>query len=333
MSAKRKFSRLLDSFTDSDRIDDRKVSLPKKIAQLHVRSRGKEALAHSTYSPWSRELFLQRLRSYAFSNWTVPSHLSRCNAIACTSHGWKALPVDGTTEKNTIQCVHCLSIICIKLGDNEDLYPKLEVNYGDMIDSRAHSLSCPWRQKAANASAVYSDLSINSAQQSALQARKLSWDVLPEISQGKRLSLPLEYDPKIINDKDPREFVPDGTFLAVLGWQLESIPSLDPHSVSANLLVSCDLCFRKFLMDGPIDLVKQHMSYCPYVQKTSTGSRQWVKLLEYQVTMPTSGNQLTKSMSNSSSPFSSTNDLSTDEERQSRLGRLKSIYFKRRRRE
>lgn len=314
MSVKRKVSKILDTLADND--PQKEYKRPKTILDKLTTKKKKntttEKKQESTYAPWSRDQFLNRLSTFQYRNWSIPYDLEQISALECVKRGWTCLNVSDSAKQNTIQCVYCLAMMNINVGkDDERIQQKLADKYHEMLITQ-HFANCPWKNKGCDDTLYMLSLTMDQKEQFYQRYNDLtkeqdkiddySYTCTPQLTSTALKKLSIEN----INEK--------AATLALLGWKVDD-------KIGSNvLLLSCEMCFRKIVLNHDLDLVKEHMRYCPYVKKSQDGNLQWIHLYDLVKTTHVENSVFLKADARA------TND-DENETRKSRLATLKQIYF------
>jgi hypothetical protein len=179
MATKRRVSALLDriaytndSFESSSLLGHPRDPLSNELPlsyQFYERKKREELkkradnLQLASYAPWSRDAFLQRLETYTYKNWDVPSGLESINPVECAKAGWSA------SVKNRLTCVSCSKSFTVIVGDSPAVQHKMEARYCAMLVDE-HAESCQWR-KRGSPSNIYGLVMVRSVQAAALKRR------------------------------------------------------------------------------------------------------------------------------------------------------------------
>jgi hypothetical protein len=342
MATKRKVTEILDSITGDTKEETvavgpraakkRLTNISSKIIKGVLReptaTPPSKEIPRVSYAPWSRELFLDRLSTYTYRNWTIPSSLTEINAVECAERGWKC-----TGTKNTLQCVQCLQLLNINVGDNSkpEVQAVLASKYKEMIVSE-HRDTCQWKRKGCSDD-IYGLLLTNTVQKNAVNQRYTSFrpiiDYINEFNVVFDSELDMEDLVGVVDDPRPNLIA---LKFSLLGWKLlRRLHATNMHQI----VITCDMCFRKAILsrvvdleeqegDNGLNLISEHMSYCPYITVHESGLSGWQEILRI----------LKGSSMTNKSASKLTDDLQVDEDeddkkRQSRLSKLRSIYFTR----
>lgn len=302
MSKKRKLSKLLSDVAyreEQPEAGDEGRRLIERIIKRPIRSaagrRGAEGPS-ARYSPWSREMLLARLATYSFKRWRVSDADALVNAAECAKHGWTC--IDGAAA-NTVQCVYCLALLNINLGDSPDTQRLLAERYRAKVVADAHRPDCPWGPRPC-ADALYDALAPSRTQLESLTARRMRLqERLVSLDLGDNVVFP-EEDMKIAEQQPALR-------LAVLGWDVDTVLN------NGMAVLRCEACFRRVTVppgqgQPPFDPAAEHTAYCPYSRST-----EWRKLLACM-------NDTSEKQPESSSSSSSYKE---------RLSKLRRIYFHR----
>ncbi|CAN6668623.1 hypothetical protein TRVA0_040S01266 [Trichomonascus vanleenenianus] len=354
MATKRKLSQILDSISSENGKEvDRTIVVSKPrafLTKLASLKRSKEVeklknvksssdLRSTKYAPWSRDAFLERLSTYSYRNWTVPSNLTEISPVECVKHGWVGLPVGGSAKENTIQCVNCLRIINVNVGGDSLGETRAQVQqlmaqkYRTRLVSE-HVESCPWKAKGSD-DKVYM-FTVTVGQRGALLQR---YQVLLEATSKEFLeNCKLDYSPDILQELAEVRVEGDlveawqakALVIALLGWKLESKLPDD------SLVLNCIMCFRRAILkrNQELNLVDEHMSYCPLIKcQEDCAKPAWVQLFDYlrNTSVRPDLDEQEESSSLVVQP-SIDEDDAVDQKRASRLSKLKEVYFKRQKR-
>lgn len=116
----------------------------------------------SVFDPYSRDLLLQRLRTYNALNWSIPpSPCEVLSEVVCASNGWICESIARNNKtKNHLKCTSCGNQIILRFNsvdqqpayapfqfDVEDiqaLNDNLKAQYVHQIQDFGHASTCPW---------------------------------------------------------------------------------------------------------------------------------------------------------------------------------------------
>lgn len=123
------------------------------------------------FDPYSRELLIERIRTYDALNWSIPPSVDNSNTVEslpsmltelyCAANGWTCEKVSQTSNfTNHLKCSTCGGRVILRFNSiDEESYGKfsfdlsdiarlndnLKVSYLSEIRQGAHSASCPWK--------------------------------------------------------------------------------------------------------------------------------------------------------------------------------------------
>lgn len=296
--SKRKLSKLLSDVAnreEQEKKDDGR-RLIERIIKRPIRS-GKKLPDEPSkkYSPWSRDMLLGRLAAYSYKRWNIDGTNKLINAAECAKHGWTC--VEGA-HVNTVQCVYCLAMLNVNIGDNAQTQQLLSEKYRSKIVRDAHKPGCAWVKRPCD-DALYDSLAPSRAQQENLQARRTR---LGELNDDD--------DTQFIFPEAAQTVADRGARLALLGWQVDTVLN------NGMAVLKCEACFRRITIPkSQFDVSAEHMAYCPYTKPS-----EWQKLLACM------NNEVSPSGSLSLAQQSPPSDSSSYKER---LSKLRKIYFHR----
>lgn len=128
-------------------------------------------LQSTVFDPYSRDLLLQRLRTFNALNWNVPSP-GKLNELVCASKGWVCESiVRNSNTKNHLKCCTCGNLLVLRFNvmdeqpqyapfqfDMEDIHllnDNLETQYLRQILELGHSSTCSWTKFQTPLSVYY----------------------------------------------------------------------------------------------------------------------------------------------------------------------------------
>lgn len=298
--SKRKLSKLLGEVATREGEEQKKDDgrrLIERIIKRPIHSKKHTVEQPSKkYSPWSRDMLLDRLASYSYRRWNIDGANRRINAAECAKHGWTC--VEGT-HANTIQCVCCLALLNVNVGDNEQTQHIMSDKYHSKIVKEAHMPKCPWVKRPCE-DVLYDSLAANRSQLENFQARRTRLDELKGLIKEDQFAFP-----DSLQDDD----LDAGTKIALLGWQVDTVLN------NGMAVLKCEACFRRITIPkDQFDVSAEHMDYCPYSKPS-----EWQKLLACM-------NAPQPQPQSQRQPHTANSDSSSYKER---LSKLRKIYFRR----
>lgn len=243
-------------------------------------------LPKTTYNPWSRAEFLNRLRTYSYRAWHDAVSQDDAEALTpvhCTARGWRAVETDKRDGAgSTVQCVHCGALLTIKFpereakdgageendndNDNDDgagddvqkaVRVALARRYKEDLLVTAHTPTCPWRRKGCDTTHVYAPLALTADVVDRVRARMRG--LLDTPAQAALLQDPasgLNAQTEMALVRRTRRLVcdaaapgdPDPGATKALLYAVHGWGL----AASAPAMLECDMCFRRVLVPtGP----------------------------------------------------------------------------------
>ncbi|KAJ5669642.1 hypothetical protein N7462_010712 [Penicillium macrosclerotiorum] len=285
-----------------------------KPSRTKTRTTSGASAERPTFVPWDRERFLERLETFRrVDRWT--SKPSPINEVQWAKRGWIC------TDVMRVSCVSgCGGSVVVKLPeeideldgyDAEKVQERKEVR-AKLVDeyekrlSEGHGESCPWRNKACDATIQHLALTNTDAAISGLQSRYSNLtnmgDKLPaahsiqtpedfelgELIQnlpeswpsdshvGREAEGPVDGDNQELNAQPGAGSSPTinhaALTMAFFGW--------DSEADGAAGLVGCKACFRRLglwmykprengdvTVYSSLDVATEHMDYCPWIDR------------------------------------------------------------------
>lgn len=255
--------------------DDRKLSrasLMERIRQVKDKDYKRKTATpaspalpanKSTYTPWSREDFIERVASYQYRYFTVDSSTyPKLSPYNTARYGWEC--VTKTQNTNMLQCVTCKSFLAICVPDEDSdngpsFYQAVEDKYVALLTDN-HTLRCLWRSKPCQESigSIITALPQLRGDLDALQS-----SIPDELVSS--LAVTIEGA-----EKDPKEPCGDRALLIATGWRFQP-----------SGLLKCHLCSRVAHPKDTFDAIQEHRDWCPYaIEKSEDGEPAWRQVLQ-----------------------------------------------------
>lgn len=265
----------------------------------------------ATYTPWSKEDFLDRVSTYTYQKYTVDTSLyPKMSPYNVARYGWKC------TGSNMLQCVSCGSYLAVVCGEEEDeaTIKIVQDKYLGLI-TQNHSSRCLWKNKPCseslgsimgNIGQLRRDLGGKIAVPDNVEIAVDGQDVEEFAKQ-----LHIEVDGEFEGDKEntgvgeveqngsgssPKGASNGSTESTEATEAAEAVPPSDPNAklspeeVSRIILAAgwrdshkmfkCHFCSRVVKPTDTFDVVQEHRDWCPYVvEKGKCGKPAWRQVL------------------------------------------------------
>ncbi|KAG5362907.1 hypothetical protein CJU89_2043 [Yarrowia sp. B02] len=252
-----------------------------------------------TYTPWSKEDFLDRVSTYTYQKYTVDTSLyPKLSPYNVARYGWKC------TGSNMLQCVSCGSYLAVVCGEGDEAMVKIVQDKYLGLITQNHSSKCLWKNKPCAES--LGSIMGNIGQLRRDLGGKIEVPDNVEVSvDGKSVEEFVEEfveelhgENKTAEDKvdgeagtngaDGKETI-DLTESDELAESAETKPKPTPEEVSriilaagwrrSNTLVKCHFCSRMVKPTETFDVVQEHRDWCPYVVEKECGKPAWWRVL------------------------------------------------------
>ncbi|PWW76418.1 zf-C3HC-domain-containing protein [Tuber magnatum] len=295
-----------------------------------------------TYSPWDRNAFLERLRTYRFvDKWSAKP--TDVNEVKWARRGWSCV------DKNRVRCGVCKREVVVKVELDEeqdsDITKAVVEKYKEMIVTE-HEGQCLWKKRGCDDTIYRLQLANPSVSRPSFISRYSSLlRIRPEIPPSLSYStadLP-EHILEAIHENTllVEEQHSGALTLALFGWQNE-----DPGIPS---LVTCSACFRRLglwlfrkkavsIFDSVdeeeeasvcrLDVIGEHRDYCPWINATNQGTEPGWQIMLRILQQPNKGPALGSYNTQSSPPRDPERPVTPaerDAEDESKLKRLRKL--------
>lgn len=258
----------------------------------------------ATYTPWSKENFLDRVSTYTYQKYTVDTPLyPKLSPYNVARYGWTC------TGSNMLQCVSCGSYLAVVCGEEEDeaTVKIIQDKYLGLI-TQNHSSRCLWKNKPCSESlgsimgnigqlrrdlggkiAITDDVEIAVDGQGAeefakrlhheteggLEGEENDGEVGNMEQNGSELStkngsndLDKSIETTTVSDPNTKLSLEElSRIILAAGWR-------DSHK-----MFKCHFCSRVVKPTETFDVVQEHRDWCPYVVEKESGKPAWWQVL------------------------------------------------------
>lgn len=240
-----------------------------------------------TYTPWSKQDFVERVSTYSYQKYTVDTSLyPKLSPYNVARFGWKC------TGSNMLQCVSCGSYLAIVVGDEEDeaTAKVVQDKYVGLL-TQNHAPSCLWKNKACSES-------LGSIMGNIGQLRRDlggKFDDLGNVEvcvDGESVdkfvkTLNQEVESVELKENGENEATTDLT----QSVEVPSSTDTSAHSsevakiiiaagwTNSHKMLRCRYCSRIVKPTDSFDVVQEHRDWCPYVVEKEDGKPAWWQVL------------------------------------------------------
>ncbi|CAG78524.1 C3HC zinc finger-like-domain-containing protein [Yarrowia lipolytica] len=256
----------------------------------------------ATYTPWSKEDFLDRVSTYTYQKYPIETSLyPKLSPYNVARYGWKC------TSSKMLQCVSCGSYLAVVCGEEDDeaTIKVVQDKYLGLI-TRNHSSRCLWKNKPCSESlgsimgnigrlrkdlggkiAIPEGVEVTVDGQSVEDFFKkllleVDGEVNKEIDENRGLDLKEEVKE---NGSGSNKDSNDLTQSAELGSDSKLIPeevsriTLAAGWRGSHNMFKCHVCSRIVKPSETFDVVQEHRDWCPYVVEKEGDKPAWWQVL------------------------------------------------------